>query len=249
MLMRLMSSRFGIRASRSGRSISSVTDIVAGTPYVSPITGVTIQLIGLQDTGTVSKHGTLTNTDRLSFGDIASCGKIRADAIALSASDTISLTDKANKSTVVEATDTIVLGDMALPEVGYPADDVLNVGDVARANVVRNLQAQDVLIVDDSFTYFLPYELAKRIYNPFIGTGTRGNPAPPPATLFSGLKSGEFSLYYPPLPAAPADIVVLRKPEFGNKDRLQFNRISRETRGGTLIVFADPMWPKRRRLF
>ena len=53
---------------------------------MSPITGVTIQLIGLQDTGTVSKHGTLTNTDRLSFGDIASCGKIRADAIALSAS-------------------------------------------------------------------------------------------------------------------------------------------------------------------
>ena len=30
----------------------------------------------------------------------------------------------------------------------------------------------------------------------------------------------------------------------GNKDRLQFNRISRETRGGTLIVYADPIWPK-----
>ena len=23
-----------------------------------------------------------------------------------------------------------------------------------------------------------------------------------------------------------------------------FNRISRETRGGTLVVFADPIWPK-----
>jgi hypothetical protein len=30
----------------------------------------------------------------------------------------------------------------------------------------------------------------------------------------------------------------------GNKDRLQFNRISRETRGGTLVVYADPIWPK-----
>ena len=78
----------------------SVTDIVAGTPAgVDPITGITIQLIGLQDTGTVSKHGTLTNTDRLSFGDIASCGKIpSAERVGLSGpSDTISLTDKANK--------------------------------------------------------------------------------------------------------------------------------------------------------
>jgi hypothetical protein len=31
---------------------------------------------------------------------------------------------------------------------------------------------------------------------------------------------------------------------FGNKDRLQFNRISRETRGGTVVVLADPIWPK-----
>jgi hypothetical protein len=36
----------------------------------------------------------------------------------------------------------------------------------------------------------------------------------------------------------------LRNPELGNKDRLQFNRISRETRGGTLIVYADSIWPK-----
>jgi hypothetical protein len=40
------------------------------------------------------------------------------------------------------------------------------------------------------------------------------------------------------------DSVTLRNPELGNKDRLKFNRINRETRGGTLIVFADPMWPK-----
>ena len=38
--------------------------------------------------------------------------------------------------------------------------------------------------------------------------------------------------------------VQLRSPEFGNKHRLTMNRINRETRGGTLLVFADPMWPK-----
>ena len=43
---------------------------------------------------------------------------------------------------------------------------------------------------------------------------------------------------------SPTVSLPLRSPEFNNKDRLQFHRISRETRGGTLIVFADPMWPK-----
>ena len=44
--------------------------------------------------------------------------------------------------------------------------------------------------------------------------------------------------------ADPGDILVLRAPNLGNKDKLTFNRISRETRGGTLIVYADPIWPK-----
>ena len=226
----------------------SAVDLIAPIAYTNPIVSFTTQLVGLQDAATVSKKGTESNSDTLSLGDLASCGKIRADAIAISASDTLTLTDKAIKSTTAEAADTVVLGDMALVEVGYPAADMLSVGDTARANVVRNLQAQDVLIVEQSITYLLPYYLAKRYYSPFIGTGTSGNPAPPPTTLAQNLKSGEFSLYYPPAPFVPADIVVLRKPEFGNKDRLHFNRISRETRGGTLIVFADPMWPKTQTL-
>jgi hypothetical protein len=110
------------------------------------------------------------------------------------------------------------------------------------------LFVQEWLVIEDSLTYLSPFALAKRVYNPFIGKGTKGNPAPPPITLVQNLKPGEFSLCYPPAPFAPADIVVLRKPEFGNKDRLHFDRISRETRGGTLIVFADPMWPKTQTL-
>ena len=54
-------------------------------------------------------------------------------------------------------------------------------------------------------------------------------------------------MFYPATGTA-TDTLVLRAPEFGNKDRLQFNRISRETRGGTLIVYADPMWPKTQTL-
>jgi len=47
-----------------------------------------------------------------------------------------------------------------------------------------------------------------------------------------------------PATGTTTDSITLRAPNLGNKDRLTFNRISRETRGGTLIVYADPIWPK-----
>jgi len=53
---------------------------------------------------------------------------------------------------------------------------------------------------------------------------------------------GECRFCYPV--SHPTEFLTLRSPEFGNRDRLEFNRISRETRGGTLVVFADPIWPK-----
>ena len=88
----------------------------------------------------------------------------------------------------------------------------------------------------------------QREYHPFVGSGS--SVPTPPATTLTGpesLSPGEFQLVYPAA-GTPTDILVLRNPELGNKDRLHFNRISRETRGGTLIVYADPMWPKTQTL-
>jgi hypothetical protein len=71
------------------------------------------------------------------------------------------------------------------------------------------------------------------------------------ATTVSGgpvfVIDGPFQLVYPPT-GTVTDSVTLRAPDLGNKDRLNFNRINRETRGGTLIVFADPIWPKTQTL-
>jgi hypothetical protein len=52
-----------------------------------------------------------------------------------------------------------------------------------------------------------------------------------------------FQLLYPAA-GTVTDSVTLRAPNLGNKDRLSFNRVLRETRGGTLVVYADPIWPK-----
>jgi hypothetical protein len=37
---------------------------------------------------------------------------------------------------------------------------------------------------------------------------------------------------------------VYRNPELGNTDAISFQRVANKTRGGDLIVFRDPEWPK-----
>ena len=74
------------------------------------------------------------------------------------------------------------------------------------------------------------------------GRGALGNPTPPGPLVGPTAGIGTCRFVYPVV--SPTVSLPLRSPEFNNKDRLQFHRISRETRGGTLIVFADPMWPK-----
>lgn len=37
---------------------------------------------------------------------------------------------------------------------------------------------------------------------------------------------------------------VFQNPELGNTDELSFQRVANKTRGGDLIVFRDPDWPK-----
>lgn len=83
-----------------------------------------------------------------------------------------------------------------------------------------------------------------RQYYPFIGGATTN--ITPPSTLLTGPMSGitaPFQFVYPAT-GEVTDSVTLRAPEFGNKDRLTFNRVNRETRGGSLVVFANPTWPK-----
>ena len=40
----------------------------------------------------------------------------------------------------------------------------------------------------------------------------------------------------------------LPSPDFGNKDTIELTRINRYTRGGDLVVFRDPKWPKNETL-
>jgi hypothetical protein len=111
---------------------------------------------------------------------------------------------------------------------------------VVNKSVFRRTIPQ-ALGLNQSVTYFIVQGCVTKQYSPFVG-GTSVSGYTAPSTTAPTLVRGPMTLTYPYV--SPTSTLVFRNPEFGDKDRLLFNRVNRETRGGTLIVFADPKWPK-----
>ena len=222
-----------------------VADALAGSqPIYNPNTGMTT-LVGLQDAVRVAviRNTPYATTDRLSFGEQAIGRVIRANAISLAAADALTLADGAFRNEVPAAIDALSLADTAAATVLKVFRDRLALGDSATVDQVAVRNAADLLRIDHSVTFVVVRSDYRFKYTPFVGKGARGNPTPPGSLVGPTSRAARGCRFvYPPVSSTCS--VWLRSPEFGNKDRLQFTRISRETRGGTLIVFADPMWPK-----
>jgi hypothetical protein len=129
--------------------------------------------------------------------------------------------------------------------------NTLTLTDLATKNVNRLRVVNSPLSIFHAVRYVLIRPDTLCNYRPFVGSSTDPNaPMPPPSTLASPLVgiTAPFQLVWPADGAPVTDLVTLRAPNLGNNDRLSFTRINRETRGGTLIVFADPLWPKVQRM-
>ncbi len=213
-------------------------------PDYTPI----ITYVGLQDQADVSivYYAPKTAEDHLSFAEGVLGIKIRADAIPVGATDALSLSDGAYASVVAGAQDSLVLSDEAEATASRLLADELELSDEATFNINRNsLSATDTLVLGESVSWYNRLEDYLWVYHPFVGEGPATNPDPPDEDLEGPIPgiTDPFKLVYPAV-GPFTDSLVLRTPNFGNRDKLQMNRISRETRGGTLVVYADPMWPK-----
>jgi hypothetical protein len=108
-------------------------------------------------------------------------------------------------------------------------------GGTFRRTLISDLGfSSDVTYLDDS-------PCGRKRYTPFRGI----NSEMPDQQDAQYTGSDRFKLYYPSRGVRVSELVI-RAPQFGNKDRNAYNRVSRETRGGTLVVYADPTWPKVR---
>ena len=228
-----------------GPIYASASDPLSQTYYsYDPVAGAIAYVVGLQDAASAALVPGQPRTvgHLLSFGEQAVGIVIRAAAIPAAASDTLVFTSAAARNQVPAAASALLFADAASAVAVKAIRDALTLGDVAQVTSVRNVSASSALSLEEAVAFIVVRRDWEWRYHPFIGTPSSGSP---PATLVwspvAGVAAG--TLVYPAAPPY-SDWLTLRSPDLGNKDRLQFNRITRETRGGTLIVFADPLWPK-----
>lgn len=200
---------------------------------------------GLQDAASVALPRSLAVSQPIPLGQSASVVRVKATAIDVSAESVLGLLGEIRTNQLGNAGTWLAFTQSAVVDKCKLLRSALEL--TAEAAVARSglRGAASALNLGQSATYYLVSSGILQRYHPFVGDGAPGAPTPPALEL-EGPRPGvtaPFQLVYP-AGGPVTDSVTLRSPNFGNKDRLGFNRVLRETRGGTLIVFADPMWPK-----
>jgi hypothetical protein len=144
-----------------------------------------------------------------------------------------------NADLPLAAAQTLVLAQAAVfvppPEVRFTEDDLTLVQTV-RVEKTLHLAAASGIDLDHA-PVALPLDRSFLCrYHPFGDLAPLPTPDDPAFTKGVRLKAG-------------ADVVTLnRSANLGDIERFAFDRINQEARGGTLVVFADPQWPKIRTL-
>ncbi len=162
--------------------------------------------------------------------------------ISKSASNSITIVDHAVLSTVLDITDSITIVSTANFLIVNAASNTITITDSATLTKVLNLEASNTLVIEQAHSYSLIRQDTLCTYSPFIGNSSSISVLPPRPTTPTIVNYDNIELTYPVI--GTTDTLTLRGPELGNRNNLQYQRINRESRGGTLTIFADPIWPK-----
>lgn len=220
----------------------------------------------VQFSDSVAALGPETVTQTVTFTDVAGGGKIIPGGIVRSAGpQTVQFTQTVQKvlckaiATAHSGEDTVEFGHRAALPITLAIPDAFVLDHTATADYcwvvehdlefthVLAFEADRALVVTQTLTFNHAVAYINKIdtcrYSPTVGTNTAADaPTPPPSTFGPIVKASQVTLFYPTV--GPTLSVVIRAPEYGDRHRLQFDRINRETRGGTLEIFSDPDWPK-----
>jgi hypothetical protein len=148
---------------------------------------------------------------------------------------------------IIDATDSLVFNEIVLIGKWAPALDTLHFNQTITLQGSFTRAIIEPLNLGQSVAYYYINPCIDKQYHPFVGASdVLLQPAAPtlnlPITQWDPAVT-RFELQYPAM-GGVADSITLRAPELDSHDRSAFNRVNRETRGGRLVVFADPIWPK-----
>jgi hypothetical protein len=225
--------------------VSAETPVQISTPEYDPeVDDIVWRLEGLQDVASAARPLTAAAQHSIPLHQTASAVRVKPTAIDVSAESVLELLGEVCTNQTGKAGDWLVLRQEAAVDRCKLVKSALNLSQEAAVIVSVPRGAASALRLRQAATYSIVSRGVLQRYKPFVGEGPEGAPTPPSVTIGPPEHVAlPFQLFYP-AEAVVTDFVQLRAPNLGNKDRLGFNRILRETRGGTLIVFADPIWPK-----
>lgn len=209
------------------------TVIDPGDPPSSHVeeTGVTLTAVAARNI-VVSAHETLT------FQLHASGPIKKADGIEVTATETVTFDTEARHAAVGDGQEQITFHDTASVQLSNTnVKETFEFQDQATCRIVSKLNAAESIVFKTSFTYVVLDGCVEKVYSPFVGDGEG---TPPPLDLPAASGDEGFLLQYPAV--TPTSEVRLRSPNFGNVHRVALDRVNRTTRGGKLIIFADPVW-------
>lgn len=210
------------------------------TYSLDPATLTLVETVtGLQDTFTTTRLHAETQADALALAESFNAYVLKAAAKSVSCDDILALTEDFCRTQTGNFPDFLALTDSFSASLCKQLADSLAFAEELTVTRSGAQGCSDSLTLSESF---LPFKIDGDTLYRYSPAGVL---APLNAPL-SGITT-TFQLLYPAT-GKVTDSVILRAPNLGNKDRLSFNRVLHETRGGTLIVFADPMWPKIERL-
>jgi len=129
------------------------------------------------------------------------------------------------------------------------AANTINMSHILDRTMIYVREVEDADVVGHALTWYEDTPCGRKRYTPFQGENTIPLDVTPPSDVLQDPQgdTGNFSLYQPYL-GTPLTQVTLRKPELDNRDRNAYTRVNRESRGGKMLVYADPNWPKIRTL-
>jgi hypothetical protein len=217
---------------------------LATQEYDPQLNEMVTRLDGLQDAASVARPLVAAASQAIPLGQSASAVRVKPTAIEVSAESVLELLGEIRPNQTGDTGNWLSFSQTAAVDKCKTTKSTLALSGQATAARSGPRRAASALDLRQAATFSIVFAGVRQQYHPFVGEGAPGAPTPPPVTVGPPEHTAlPFRLFYP-ASGSVTDSVTLRAPNLGNKDRLSFNRILRETRGGTLVVFADPLWPK-----
>jgi hypothetical protein len=165
--------------------------------------------------------------------------------VQVTASNHIHLLDLVRDVEYEIITDILQLTHTAIINVTKPVKNILTLNQSVIGNLVANISLIDTLDLNNIVTFYRVNTNVNTIcdYDPGVGEGPIPGPSMTDPVL---IRRSTIILTYPYV--SPIFTLELRNPQFDDTEQLEYRRINRKTRGNTLKVYRDNIWPSAERL-